>query len=311
MIKLKTGASDIGVRADIVLTEALPAFTRSSLSDLFHKHLVLANGKPIKASYKVKPNDKLEADISALTARPPAIKLPVLYEDDDVVVINKPSGILTHSKGALNLEATVASWLDKHIKKPSHATKRPFPRLSLGNREGIVHRLDRGTSGVIITAKNDKAKNWLQKLFSNRQVKKTYIAIVAGVPQPEEAIIDAPIGRNPKKPQSFKVTSQGKSAQTQYKVIKIIKSSKYQGSPNGSFSIVEFIPRTGRTHQIRIHAAYTGHPIVGDPVYGKLVDNEQMYLHAKSLELRLPGGQLQKFTAATPTKFREFLKYAK
>ncbi|OVE78823.1 hypothetical protein BVY00_01785 [bacterium G20] len=314
MLKIKVEPPDAGKRADVFLAEKLPKFTRSSLSGLFENALVVVNNKPARGSYRLKGGDKLEVDTRLLTARPADIKLPIVYEDDDVIVINKPAGILTHSKGVLNTEATVASFIEPKLNDK---------RLT-GNRAGIVHRLDRATSGVIITAKNEKALKQLQKQFSTRKVKKIYRAIVEGTVEPAEAIIDASIERNPKKPQTFRVSSNGRSAITNYQVLKTLNKpaphqvlSEKRGNTsissvkslvtgsNNSYSLLELTPQTGRTHQLRVHLKYIGHPIVGDRVYGH--DGENLYLHAKSLELTLPSGQKMKFEAPAPKVFKEFI----
>lgn len=288
MKKLKVSRKNAGARADVFVAEMMPAFSRSSLSMLFKDHLVLANGEPIKAGYKLKASDVIEIDDSLLFAKPADIDLHILYEDEDVLVLNKPAGVLTHSKGALNTEATVASFIKPKL----------IDYESTNNRAGIVHRLDRATSGVIITAKNQKALKWLQKQFSTRKVNKIYHAIVEGVPEPSEAIVDAPIERNPKKPQTFKVGSGGRQAITNYKVLKVLNSS------SKSYALLELNPKTGRTHQLRVHLKYIGHLIVGDYVYGKAGDN--LYLHASSLELSLPGGKRMKFEAPLPKIFEDF-----
>lgn len=294
MLDVQVAVSDIGQRADVYIAEKLPEFTRSSLGELFRQGFVLVNAKPIKASYKLKRHDRLQANTSPLTTRPVKIDLPVLYEDGNVIVIDKPAGILTHSKGTLNTEATVASFIkpkltDKNLK---------------GNRAGIVHRLDRATSGVIIAAKKESVLQWLQKQFSTRKVKKIYEAIVEGVPQPAEAIIDAPIERNPKRPQSFRVGAGGRPAKTRYKILTTIS----QGA------LLELQPLTGRTHQLRVHMKYIGHPIIGDHVYGKhgspakisprFQADTHLYLHAKSLELILTDGRKHLFEAPEPNYFK-------
>src|SRR3989344_1132494 len=285
---LAVKSEQIGKRADVFVAGKLPGFTRSSLKRLFEKNLMSVNSKPIKASYLLKPKDELALDERPLFAKPQPIELEIIYEDKEVTVLNKPAGVLTHSKGAFNDESTVASFIRKKTKGGNLE----------GNRAGIVHRLDRGTSGVIITAKNQKAQKWLQKQFSTRKVNKIYTAIVEGVPTPTEAIIDASIERNPARPQTFKVGGNGRSAQTKYKVIKKLnKSSKL-------YSLLELEPKTGRTHQLRVHLKYIGHPIVGDPVYGH--GGERMYLHAKSLEIALPANLRKKFEAPVPSYFDKF-----
>ena len=295
MLRLKAKNSDKAKRVDVFIAENLPNYSRSSLSGLFNKELVMVNNQPVKPSYKLRESDKLEIDTSLLSARPETVDLPILYEDKNIIVINKPAGVLTHSKGALNTEASVASFI-----KPKLNDKN-----STSNRAGIVHRLDRATSGVIITAKNEVTMKWLQKQFSTRKVNKTYTAIVEGVPQLKAAIIDAPIERNPKKPQTFRVGSNGRSASTNYKVLKELNPSTTLRAGK-SYSLLELKPETGRTHQLRVHLKHIGHPIIGDSVYGHAGDN--MYLYAKSLEITLTGGRRYKFEAPEPKIFRDFIE---
>ncbi|MBX4201608.1 RluA family pseudouridine synthase [Candidatus Saccharibacteria bacterium] len=287
MSEFRANESDIGVRADVYIAGKYPEFTRSSLEGLFDNHSVSIGGKPVKSSYKVRVGDKFSVDDSALTNQPETIELPILFEDDDVLVIDKPAGILTHSKGALNLESTVASFIQPYLDKDM-----------IGNRAGIVHRLDRATSGVIITAKNKSAEQWLQRQFSTRKTKKIYLAIVEGELEPKQAIIDVPIARNPKKPQTFFVNAAGKPAQTQYTVIKTFNKA------GKTLSLLELKPITGRTHQLRVHLAYIGHPIVGDWVYGN--ESDHMLLHAESLELTLPDRTRRTFSTEPPEYFMEF-----
>jgi 23S rRNA pseudouridine1911/1915/1917 synthase len=288
MQEFKAGAKDAGLRLDVFIAKKYPQFARAALSILFDKHIVLVNSEVTKAGYKLKSGDKISLDETRLFKKPQAINLPIIYEDENVIVINKPAGVLTHSKGSINSEPTVATFIEPYINS--------FELL--GNRAGIVHRLDRATSGVIITAKNLATMSFLQKQFSQRKTKKTYIAIVDGWPDPESAVIDAPIGRNPKKPQSFRVDASGKPAQTKYKILKKLEVK------NSKFAILELKPVTGRTNQLRVHLAYIKHPIVGDRVYGKAGDN--MYLHAKSLEITLPGGIRKVFESPLPQIFNEF-----
>ena len=225
--------------------------------------------------------------------KPPQLELPVIYEDNNVAVINKPAGVLTHAKGVLNTEATVASFLhskinDKHLS---------------GNRAGIVHRLDRDTSGVIIGAKNSATAIWLQKQFANRKVEKTYLAIVKGWLSEPAAKIEVPLARNPRRPQTFHADHSGKRAETTYKVIKKIEKR------SGRYSLIEMKPTTGRTHQLRVHMAYIGHPIIGDKIYGSALIGPMM-LHAKSLKLTLPDHKKHIFKAPLPARFSEFEKNA-
>jgi 23S rRNA pseudouridine1911/1915/1917 synthase len=269
-------------RLDQYVIEKFPEASRAFATKLIEQGKVLVNKKVrLKAGYKLRPADKIKIDYVAETeVTIPEITIPVLYEDDDCVVINKPVGLLTHSKGAFNPEPTVASWLSSQMTGMS------------GERAGIVHRLDRATSGVMICAKTPEALSWLQKQFSLRKVKKTYVAIIEGELTLPEAVIDMPIERHPKKPQTFRVGSNGKSATTAYKVLQV----------SDTRSLVELRPTTGRTHQLRVHFAHLKHPIIGDTFYhGKAAD--RLFLHALSLEITLPNRQRKIFTAPLPKEF--------
>lgn len=285
--QFRVNPTDAGRRADVFIAQNYPEFARATLSKLFDKALIMVNGQVAKRGYKLHAGDRVKADISPLKAPLKVAELPVLYEDEAIVVIDKPAGMLTHSKGSFNDESTVASFL---------TTKITDEKLT-GNRAGIAHRLDRATSGVIIGAKTAAAQAWLQKQFSTRKVKKTYLAWAEGELDPPAALIDAPIGRNPRKPQIFMVTASGKSAQTQYQAVKtIVKNQK-------SYTLVELSPKTGRTHQLRVHMAYIGHPIVGDAIYGR--EGQQMMLHAQRLELTMPNGQRRIFKATVPDSYKD------
>lgn len=287
MQEFKVKSEGAGKRTDVFVSEQFPEFARSALRGLFDEGLVYVNGRQEQPGDKLKAGDTVSVDISFLDPILEEIDIPILYEDDDVIVMDKPPGVLTHSKGALNLEATVASFIK---------TKITDTKLS-GNRVGIVHRLDRATSGVIIAGKNAETISMLQKQFSQRKTKKTYIAVAEGVPEPSHAVIDVAIDRNPKKPQTFRANAYGKSALTAYKVLKTFQK-------NGRFySLLELKPTTGRTHQLRVHLAYIGHPIVGDRVYGS--GNGDLMLHAASLELTLPGGIRKTFSAPVPERIKE------
>jgi 23S rRNA pseudouridine1911/1915/1917 synthase len=274
-------------RLDQYVAEQLPAISRASAAKLVSDAKVLVNGEPIiKPGYKIRFGDGIEIDYDPnLALEIPDITLPIIYEDDDCVVISKPKGVLSHSKGAFNPEGTVASWLSTRTADMT------------GERAGIVHRLDRATSGVMIGAKNAIALRWLQKQFSQRRVKKTYIAIVVGMLANPQAIIDMPIERNPKAPQTFRVGINGKPATTAYRVL---ETSEH-------FSLLELRPTTGRTHQLRVHLKQLGHPIIGDTFYGG-IEADRLYLHAQSLEITLPNRERKVFTAPIPVEFMEKLK---
>ena len=210
-------------------------------------------------------------------------ELPVLYEDDDVMVVNKPSGLLTHAKGGLSTEPTVAEII------------RPKTSFASGtDRPGIIHRLDRDTSGVLVIAKTADAAAHLQRQFAQRTTKKTYLAITDGVPKLAAAKIDLPIGRNPAAPSTFRVDPNGKPAQTNYRVL----------AATGTKAFIELKPTTGRTHQLRVHMAHLNTPILGDRVYGK-PNASRLMLHAHKLEITLPSGERKTFEAAAPEEFRQ------
>lgn len=279
---------DYKKRLDVFVTEAMPRLSRAFVQKLGNDDKITVNGSPVKTGYRVKVGDDVvidydEAELDAL----PTIDLPVLYEDEDCVVINKPAGVLTHTQGEFNNEASVASFLRDKVTDLE------------GARAGVVHRLDRITSGVILGAKNSKALSSFQKQFAQRKVKKTYMAIVKGHLKENEAIIDMPIERNPKAPATFRVGPNGKSAKTHYKVIE----------QNDNYSLVELKPETGRTHQLRVHLQQIGHPIVGDPLYGSGKHGDRLYLHALSLEITMPTSRERKiFTAPLPSEFKEFME---
>lgn len=274
-------------RLDVALVERLGEESRSTYQKLVQQGRVTVNGV-VAASPKqlVAPEDELA--VAHVAREFAALPYEVLYEDEHVLVINKPAGMLTHAKGAIAEEFTAAD-----IIKPSTSYKTET------NRPGIVHRLDRDTSGVLLMVKTDEAARKIQQQFSNRTVKKVYQAVVSGVPKQPKALLDLPIERNPSAPSTFRVGANGKPATTVYEVL--------QTNAAGTHSLVELRPRTGRTHQLRVHMQYIGTPIVGDVVYGK-VAADRMCLHAASLELTLPGGERKTFTAPVPAAFMDILQ---
>lgn len=275
-------------RLDVFVAEAMPRLSRAFVQKLANDEKITVNGNPVKAGHKIKEGDEVvvdydEAELDTI----PSIDLPILYEDEDAVVINKSAGVLTHTQGAFNPEPTVATFLRDKVTDLE------------GTRAGIVHRLDRATSGVILGAKSSKALSAFQKQFAQRKTKKTYMAIVEGHLKEKEALIDMPIERNPKAPATFRVGPNGKAAKTYYKVI----------DENDKYSLVELKPETGRTHQLRVHLQQIGHPIVGDPLYGSGKHGDRLYLHALSLEITMPTSRERKtFTAPLPTEFNQFME---
>lgn len=290
MTKVKVAEEMVGKRLDQALTESYLKLNRSQIKKLIENGKVKINNKRVsKTGVRLKSADLVDVDYKEEKVQ--QIKLPVLYEDTDCIVLNKPAGILTHSKGSFYPEATVATFISKYL-NVNWLKSEPH-----NNRLGIVHRLDRGTSGVLIAAKNDAAHKWLQKQFSTRKTVKKYIAIVLGAVEPKTAIIEVPIGRNPKKPQTFRAHASGKPAVTKYRVIKTY----------GGFSMLELLPETGRTHQLRVHLNYIKHPVLGDTLYGN-TPADRMYLHAQSLEITLPSKIRKTFVAPLPQEFNKLMK---
>ncbi|MCA9309538.1 RluA family pseudouridine synthase [Candidatus Saccharibacteria bacterium] len=289
---------EVGERLDKALAASYPQYSRSALEKLIDSGSVTVNGDTVKTKYKLKAGDEIEADLAVFNQSPPKIDLPIIYEDDDVVVINKPAGLLTHAKGTLHNEATVATWLKTYCARMNPATGMILAKQVFweSNRAGIVHRLDRGTSGVMICTKNEAAQIHLQKQFADRRVKKTYVAVVSGSLPEKSGLIDIPIERNPKKPATFRAGVNGKSAQTDFAVLKT----------DDTHSLVELKPYTGRTHQLRVHLAHLKHPIVGDDQYDG-EPAERLMLHAKELEITLPSNERKVFTADVPEDIASML----
>lgn len=257
-------------RLDLLAVEKFPEYNRSTLQKFIRNGFLKVDGETVR-----KPNAKFvkdtELDLSVPLVSDDAALIPeLIYEDEHVKVLNKPAGLLSMKKGEY------------------------CPEKTLQDYGLLVHRLDRGTSGVVIMAKDLETQRFLRKQFQDRKTHKTYYAIVEGVPKLDEARIDLPIARDLKHPTTFRVDPNGKPSETFYRVIK----------SNDEFSLVELRPTTGRTHQLRVHLNYIGHPIYGDPVYGH-GDADRLYLHAKALEITLPGGIRRVFEADLPREFSD------
>ncbi len=269
-------------RLDSYLAKYWPEYSRSQWQKYLKLGYVKVNGQVQTINKTILGEDD---EVSFDLPDKPSFDgktLPVLYQDKDVIVIDKPAGVLTHAKGAMVQEFTVADFLGKLGTYNSSS-----------NRQGIVHRLDRDTSGVIIGALNEAAAKMLQKQFSKRQVVKEYIAVVDGIPKKPKALIDLPIGRNPSAPSTFRVDPKGKTAYTEYEVL----------ATNEKSALVKLHPLSGRTHQLRVHMNYIGAPIKGDKVYGKASD--RLYLHAVSLTITLPSGEKRTFKSALPDEIKQ------
>ena len=272
------------VRLDIYLSTKFDTTISRSLWQKYIKAGYVSVNSKVVTTPKFEVDETDEIALNLPEKEQADVDLPILYEDDDVIVVNKPSGLLTHAKGGLSDEPTVAEIIRP---KTSFATDT--------DRPGIVHRLDRDTSGLLIIAKNPESAAHLQRQFAERTAKKTYIAITDGKPKLNAAKIDLPIGRNPSAPSTFRIDPNGKPAQTTYHVL----------TENDTQSLVELKPTTGRTHQLRVHLAHLNAPILGDRVYGKSSDCRMM-LHAQKLEITLPSGERKVFEAAIPDEFKRF-----
>lgn len=267
---------DTRKRLDHILVEQHPEYNRSSLQSFIKSGFVKVNGTIItKPNTKISDTDSIELNVPDQAKALPDI--PVIYEDDHVIVLNKPAGLLSMAKGEY------------------------CPEPTLEDYGLLVHRLDRDTSGVVILAKDPETQTMLRKQFQDRKTHKTYLAIVNGSPKLPAALIDLPISRNLKRPTTFQVDQNGKPSQTAYQVL---------ASKNGK-SLIELKPTTGRTHQLRVHLKYLGTPILGDPVYGEEKSAPRLMLHARDLEITIPspaGNTRKTFHAEPPAIFTEILE---
>jgi 23S rRNA pseudouridine1911/1915/1917 synthase len=282
------------IRLDKYLTQVLAQFSRAYLQRLIDQGYVLVNRHRAKASQKLSSSDSIVIELPPSPGRPLAEQIPltVIHEDEDIMVIDKPAGLTVHPAPG----------------HPSHTLVNAIlahcPGLAASNelmRPGIVHRLDKDTSGLIVIAKNDFARECLAAQFKSRSVTKRYLVLVKGRLSPQRGIIEAPIGRDPYRRRRMAVVERGKQATTQYQVRKHLDS----------YTLVEVTPLTGRTHQIRVHLSAIGHPVVGDPVYGiKSAHLNRQFVHACRLGFRLPStGQYQEFTSALPVDLQQALEY--
>ncbi|CVK19885.1 RluA family pseudouridine synthase [Sporomusa sphaeroides] len=294
--RIETISDEQGLRIDVLLAKRFPELSRSHLQKLIADDLVTVNGKLIKANYKVQAEDSIriifpEAKPVEIAAE--AIPLDILYEDADIIVINKSRGMVVHP-AAGNYAGTLVNALLEHCQDLSG--------INGEIRPGIVHRLDKDTSGVMVAAKNDRAHIALAEQIKNRTASRKYVAIVHGTIAEEQGIINAPIGRHPSDRKKMAVTfSNSKEAITRFRVIERFIN----------YTLVECKLQTGRTHQIRVHMQYIGHPVVGDPKYGpekKRFAISGQALHSAELSLKHPiSGEELLFTAPVPPDMADIL----
>ena len=297
MKKIIVNKEKTGNRIDKILSDSQVAVSRAAIQRMIENGKVLVNDKTTKASYKVQENDviKIEEEIPQETGlKPQEIPLEVIYEDNDIIVINKPKGMVVHP-GNGNPEGTLANAVMARCKGS-------LSGIGGEIRPGIVHRLDKDTSGIIIVAKNDNAHINLSNQIKKREVKKTYIALVRGNVKENEATINMPIGRSTKDRIKMAVSERGKEAITHFKVLK-----RYQG-----YTLLEVKIDTGRTHQIRVHLAEIGYPVVGDYVYSNGKNPfgvEGQMLHAYRLKFKHPITEKQmELEAPIPKYFENIVK---
>lgn len=295
MRTLDLTADRAGERLDVFLARRCDELSRSHARRLIDEGLVTVDGRQSKAS------DLVTAGLNVTVTIPPAerlelaaepIPLTVIYQDGDIIVVDKPAGLVVHpapghpSRTLVNALLALCPDLTAIV-----GTLRP----------GIVHRLDKDTSGLMVVAKNDRAQRALSRQLKERQVRKTYLTLVQGVPKPREGLIEAPIGRHPGNRKKMAVVAGGRDAVTKYRVREEI---------GAAYALMEVEPVTGRTHQIRVHMSAIGHPVVGDVTYGKrsgIIGRQ--FLHAWRLAFAMPlGGRAVEFESPPPPDLRDALE---
>ena len=269
--------------------------SRTRIQELIDSNNITVNEKPTKANYKVKLNDLITIEVpedEAYDIEPVNMNLDIVYEDSDVLVVNKPQGLIVHPTLSTK-EKTLVNGLMYQVKDLSG--------INGVNRPGIVHRIDKDTSGLLMVAKNDFAHNSLVEQLKNKTTNRLYVALVYGVVEANKGRINAPIGRDKTDRKKMAVVEGGKEAITNFTVLE-----RFDG-----YTLIECKLETGRTHQIRVHMKYIGHPLVGDPLYGpkKVVGDKGQFLHAKLIGFNHPkDGRYLEFTSDIPDNFKEILE---
>ncbi len=287
-------ARETGERLDRYVAR-LTGLSRSQVHNLIEQGHILINGKPSKPSYISSNGDQIVVHVPAVEPSPAlipeAMPLHIVYEDEDLLVVDKPAGIAVYPAPG-HPSRTLMNAIMAHYPE--------ITSIEGSVRPGIVHRLDKNTSGLIVVAKNRSAQMELMAQIKQRAVVKKYLVVVRGRPEPDEATIEARIGRHPRDRKRMAVVQNGRESHTDYRVLR----------PLNGFSLVEATLHTGRTHQIRVHFAHIGHPVAGDAVYGvRLPFLERQFLHAHVLGFRLPRtGQDVQFTSNLPPDLRQALE---
>ncbi len=301
-IKKRFKANKSYARLDHFLNESLPDISRTQIGKLIKDNRVSLNDKPVaRKNTEILVGDEVEIEIPQPEVKEytPSFELKKLFEDDHILIIDKPAGVSVHV-GAGEYQETILDVFGFHYPQ--------IGEIEDTDRPGIVHRLDKDTSGILLLAKDTRSMRRLQKQFKRRDVKKTYLALVSGGVRFRSGTVDAPIVRSPRNRTRFIVIDRehelaegAREAVTEYSVVR-----EY-----GDFSFVRLIPHTGRTHQLRVHFSHLGNPILGDRVYGKESSFERLALHAYSIEFRHPitDHSIMSFSPF-PSVFRDFLKRA-
>ncbi len=287
-------------RLDVFLNKKIEGITRSYLKNLIQDGSILVNGEIKKSGYSLKENDKIVVNIpddKTSDIVPEDIKLDIIYEDDDVIIINKNKGMVVHPANGNYTGTMVNSLMYSH--------KDNLSSINGVIRPGIVHRIDKDTSGILVVAKNDNAHKKLSEQFKVHSINRVYVALVKGIIKEDDIDIDLPIGRNPKDRKKMTVTyKNSKNAKTHIHVLRRFYAS--------NVTLIEARLETGRTHQIRVHMAYINHPLVGDKVYGKKDSKfkvEGQMLHAKVLGFIHPSkNEYVEFNSDLPDEFKQVLE---
>ena len=317
-------AEGSGERLDVFVTRRCPGVSRSLVQRLIREGRVTVGGRPGRAGQRLERGDCVLVRMppeEPEALRPEPIPLTIVYEDDDLLVVDKPAGLTVHPAAGLPASAkggSASGGGQAGVRRTTLAAALLAYRPELAGvggpeRPGIVHRLDRDTSGLLVVAKNEAARAALARQWKEQQVEKGYLALVHGRLEPPQGVIDAPIGRDPRHRQRMAVVEGGRAARTAYRVRRYLPD-RPGGLPAGQagrdvYSLVEVAPSTGRTHQIRVHFAALGHPLVGDRVYGRpsAVLGRQ-FLHAHRLAFRHPAdGRPLEFESPLPEDLRQAL----
>lgn len=305
-VTLRVSEADAGIRLDAYLASQIDGWSRSRLQRLIDEEDVLVNGHAVKSSYKVSENDEVEVELTPpplANFTPENIPLDIVFEDDDLIVINKPAGLVVHPAAGIQ-SGTLANALAYHFQQLSTRAG--------AIRPGIVHRLDKDTSGLLVAAKTESSHEHLADQFRAREVFKSYVALVYGVVKQGEGRIEQPIARDPRNRTRMAVVAGGRGALSLYKVRRSYDS----------FTLLDVEIKTGRTHQIRVHLAWLKHPVVGDELYAGGRDNNvqdvrlraqirklnRQFLHAEHLRFTHPKtGEPMRFVAPLPAELMGLL----